>query len=230
MKVTVCMAGLCISLLCGGLHRAQAEIVYDFGGRRTVDFEITDSLVKIKDSIAGLPTTVELVGPGRINGYVRVYGNSTFNLAGGRVFADVTAHNNSHVNISAGSICDPHLTGYDNSSLSISGGSIHGKLSVWDSSSGVITGGSIGDVLDVHNHSVLTVRGTGFNYPYGTITESAGVLTGTLAAGEPFNNRFTIHDDASIVLVPEPSAFFLLGLGFMLLSQLSGKNTPDSHP
>ena len=90
------------------------------------------------------------------------------------------------------------------STLNVSGGTF-GSFWAHDSSTVTVCGGS--------HHSVVTISGTGFNYPYGEIPDTSGTLTGVLANGDPINASFEIYDNASIVLVPEQAALVLLSIG-----------------
>ena len=65
--------------------------------------------------------------------------------------------------------------------------------------------------------SVVFVDGSDFNLPYGAIPDSTGTFTGTLANGDLINAQFEIHGGATIVLVPEPSAFVLFGIGILAI-------------
>jgi len=209
------MVVVCVMFFLGA-PEVSADIVYDFGGEHDIDFEINDSII-ITDNITAIPTTVNLVSDGILRYQAAVYDNSTFNIVGGLVSDDVRVYDNSHVNISSGGIYTYDLEGYQNSLITISGGSIARRLYIEDNSQAFITGGTIGDIIDVYDNSIVTIEGTGFNYPYGAITNSTGILTGTLANGDLINNHFYVHDNASIVLVPEPATLLLLGLGGLLI-------------
>ncbi len=63
--------------------------------------------------------------------------------------------------------------------------------------------------MDVYDNSILTIEGIGFNYPYGVIASSTGRLTGTLSNGDPIDNLFNVHGEASIVLIPAPATFYV---------------------
>ena len=207
--------GVVVCVCCFGLPKAMGDTIFDDGQIHNIDFEIDDNL-GIRDNTSGTPTIVNLVADGIVTSMVLVYDNSTFNLAGGRVDNYILTSNNSHVNISSGSIAYD-LRGNDNSVFTISGGAIGDDLLVNHNNQTLITGGSIGGELDVYGDSVVTIEGTGFNYAYGEITNPTGILTGTLANGDPIDNRFYVHDNAQIVLVPEPTTLLLLGLGGLML-------------
>ncbi len=195
--------------------KACGSIVYDFGGEHDIDFVVADSLV-IADHSSGAATIVNLLDAGRPRHHTEVHGSSVFNIVGGRTSDTVMAYSNSHVSLSSGSIAYD-LAGYHSSSLAVSGGGIFRNLVVYDNNQTFITGGSIGGILDAYDESVITIEGTGFNYAFGTIRNSTGILTGTLVNGDPINNRFYVHNSASIVITPEPCTLLLFGLGVMLL-------------
>jgi hypothetical protein len=107
------------------------------------------------------------------------------------------------------------------SKLTIYSGSIVEDLITFNNSQITILGGTIGDVFNINDQSCIIIHGSNFNYGYGEIIHSTGVLTGTLANGEPINNRFYVYDDAKIILapVPEPASLLLLGLGGLLIKK-----------
>ena len=65
--------------------------------------------------------------------------------------------------------------------------------------------------------SLIIVKGLDFNYGYGYITDTAGMLTGTLLSGDMININFERLGDSQILLVPEPATLMLLGLGGLVL-------------
>jgi hypothetical protein len=121
------------------------------------------------------------------------------------------AHDSSQLNISGGSFW---ASASESSKVNISGGTI--TLSASDSAMGTISGGTInslfaGQASGAHT-SIITLEGSGFNYPYGPISDATGTLTGVLISGDAINADFQIHSNASIVLVPEPSTLILLAV------------------
>ncbi len=266
-----------------GLPETIATVVYDFGGEHDIDFVINDD-VRVKNNSSNVPTTVNLLPNGSVTSYMEVWDTSHVDIAGGSIFGDFYAYDDSRVSFSSGKAGQTFRV-RGNSQTTITGGSI-GKfqsedytqasisnasigpygmdpvgMSIQDYSQVTITnvsvghsvetshysqvtiysgsfeddiithgnsqlsifGGTIGDILDVYEQSVVTIHGSNFNYGYGGITNSTGILTGMLANGDPINNRFYVHDNASILLVPEPSTLLLLGLGVPILSGLRRK-------
>jgi hypothetical protein len=150
---------------------------------------------EIADLIPGVASTVDIVD-GTIGSLVP-WGSSTVDISGGSFSRQVCATSSSTVNIS--------------------GGVFHDAVRASDSGTVNIVGGTIKEIESGSGfglqNSVITVWGTSFNYPYGAIPDSSGNLTGILASGDPIDAHFEIRSDASIVLVPEPSAAVLFGVG-----------------
>jgi hypothetical protein len=130
--------------------------------------------------------------------YLHVNDSGKLNVFGGK--ASFTARDSGTVNVIGG---DGHgVDAYDASKVSISGGVIQGIVAGWTS--------------ETHT-CVVTIEGSGFNYPYGAIADASGTLTGTLADGTAIDCPFETHGGASIVLVPEPAALSLLALGALAM-------------
>ena len=176
-------------------------------------------------------STVNLTGES-VGEIWAAYDSSTMNIPGGG--SDfLQAHDSSEVNISGG-LFWPSAS--ESSKVNVSGGTI--ALSASDSAAVTISGGTItslaaGEESGAHT-CVITVEGSGFNYPYGSISDVTGTLTGTLAGGDPINADFDIYSNASIVLVPEPSTGDFDGDGFLTVTDidmlttevLTGDDTP----
>jgi hypothetical protein len=163
---------------------------------------------------------------GFVHGYLTGYGTATLNVLDGFFGLGLEADDQSNLFVSGGST--ELLTASGSSLVDFSGGfyelvSAHDSahLEIWGdadmdsvSASGTstvaISGGQTGGELGATQNSVITVFGSGFNYPLGEIQDASGTLTGTLADGQSINTFFHISGDASILLVPEPSTFFAL--------------------
>ena len=63
---------------------------------------------------------------------------------------------------------------------------------------------------------VVNIKGTGFDFPYGAISATSGILTGTLADGTPLNLSFNQVHPGEIILIPEPGAATLGALALLL--------------
>jgi hypothetical protein len=78
--------------------------------------------------------------------------------------------------------------------------------------------------MSISDNAIVTLFGTGFNFPFGDVVPRGGTITGVLQDGTDINLRFGRQTStAHIVLapagtVPEPSAFALLALGALGLA------------
>jgi hypothetical protein len=143
---------------------------------------------------------------------VELYNDSTFTLSGGHAYS-VGAGGNSVVEISEGDVFE--LAGLEYGTIEISGGHIQ-TLRAIEACQVDITGGDISNLF-ADSSSMIVINGFDFNYGYGYITDSYGMLTGTLLSGEMINLNFERLGDAQILLVPEPATLLLFGLGGLVL-------------
>lgn len=187
---------------------ALATLIFNDGGIHTIDFAVNEE-VEVYDSPEGDPTTVNLVTGGSIEHRLRIFNNSQANVSEGYIKWDLYAYDNSQVTFSGGTL-DAGLYGFQNSYIAFSGGLIN-DLRAYDNSQIDFTGGLIAVDMRAGWHEfgphtgTISISGSGFNYPFGEITVSSGSLTGTLANDDSIDNDFYIYDNASIILVPEPS-------------------------
>jgi hypothetical protein len=196
------------------------------------------------------PTIVDVVEPADIRRDVDVGDSSVLNVYGGRITATengIEAFDESVVNFFGGEVIGVHeaFGAYGNSTINVYEGLFRGH-SVEAEAAGTINifGGAFetqiytSEVAQVHIHggsisrleiaetSWITVYGTGFNYPYGPISDDAGVLTGVLSDGQPINAEFridrTFSEDVSVVLaVPESSTLVLMTTSAVGLSVIA---------
>ncbi|MBA7573341.1 hypothetical protein ES708_15137 [subsurface metagenome] len=131
-------------------------------------------------------------------------GATTVNLLDGGIIAWVEVYENSKFNMFGGKLTLFGLNAFDHSHV-------------------YICGGDIEDVLLIQGDSELVISGSGFNYSYGTYTNTSGLLTGTLANGDLIDILFFIDDSATMTLVPEPATILLLGLGVACYSKRKSK-------
>ena len=186
-----------------------------------------DNMTVYDDSIVNMTA-------GYIGGYLEGYDSATLNVSDGFFGLGLKAHDQSTLNVSGGGtellyVYDESVTdfsgGYyelvkvrDSAHMDIRGNAKMDMLSASGTSTMDIFGGDL-SWPEASGSSVITIHGTDFNYPYGEIPDVSGVLTGTLANGDLIDGLpFHIYDDASIVLVPEPSTLVLLSLAFVALS------------
>jgi hypothetical protein len=243
MKVSRILS-LIISTLLICTSSIKADIVFDDGGTHNVNYTI-DDIVYVKNH-----STVNLLSGGVTQDLVYVYPNSYLNIVGGTLKQRLTSYGayvtisdgvienylesfnyagtvKSHITVTGGRIAGAFpgqgaLLAFNSSLVAISGGQID-YLRVYDDSTAAITGGLLNDDIAATHNGVITIYGSGFNFPYGELPISSGILTGVLANGDPINNNFGIlrygpgYDGASIVLVPEPATVLLLGLGAVMV-------------
>jgi hypothetical protein len=125
---------------------------------------------------------------------VDLHNNSTFTLSGGFLIG-VEARDESFVEIIDGDVMDITASGF--STIEISGG-------------------TIGDIF-ADESSLIVINGLDFNYGYGYITDTTGFLTGILSSGEMIETNFERYGDAQILIVPEPAALLLVGIGGVMI-------------
>ena len=66
----------------------------------------------------------------------------------------------------------------------------------------------------------MNVYGTSFNYPFGTITDASGVLTGILSDGSAINNQFFRNEPPAIlnlIFLPEPATVGMFGMAMLVM-------------
>jgi len=207
---------------------ARAEFIVDQD--MTIDGRIDDDVSVIEG--ASPPTTLNLVDPASLGEYLRVYDSSIVHMSGGTVDERLYAYGTSVIHISGGLLLED-LVADDLSTANVSGGDLSDYVIVRGFGTANIVGGTIWGVaayadgsadisgglinawpqetgLIATGSSTISIRGTGFNYPYGKIPDASGTLTGTLADGTSIHTGFNITADGAIVLVPEPIVFALL--------------------
>jgi hypothetical protein len=152
-------------------------------------------------------TQVDVFG-GSIDNWLCATHNSQVTILGGSIGWDLWVRDDSHVSISSGSIGNDIQT-WGNGEVTISGGRILGDIYAGY----YFTNNSYSGVVKFEGAN-FTINGTSVGYGQYFATDYAtGILRGTLANGDRLNNKFYIYDDASIILIPEPSAIVLFGLG-----------------
>jgi hypothetical protein len=209
---------LSIVVLCLGASSAEAGLLND-GGIHNVDSYVFPD-IGVRDGPGATPTTLNLLLGSEIEKDVRVYDTSIVNFYDGLINGDLRANDCSVANIFGGEI-GGKLLSYDYSIANVYGGEMDG-LVTRNYSVANVYGGLIGEGLISRGNSVANVYGTGFNYPYGPITDTSGTLTGTLTSGESANWHFERFGASNIYLkpIPAPGAFVLGGLGVGLVSWL----------
>ncbi len=237
---------LSVISLCSAFHCVDAYAVFfvDFNdggiheinsGNSTGQFE----LVRVDYGYPGMGTTLNIVTGGKIAEALSVFENGNTNLLGGEISGNLFVYDDSRAIIYEGIIGEflhsggnswvtvlggvvgTEVDAFENSQIDISGGTFsyvradgYGQLN--------ISGGSFGVELRATQNSVLTISGSNFTIDdipveYGTVTASTGILGGILTSGETIDVPFYTHEDAVMILVPEPAMILLLGLGALLL-------------
>jgi hypothetical protein len=175
--------------------------------------DIDTDIVVLDDS------TLTIVG-GQLQSF-RAQAISQVTVVGGQITAASTATDSSQVAIVGGEMLDFYRA-QGASQTTITGGLLWG-VQASDAAFVQIVGGQFTDLLpavqnslEVSGGGTILIHGTGFNYPAGAIPDASGLLTGTLASGEPIALRFNITQGGSIQLaVAEPSSIALVGLGIV---------------
>jgi hypothetical protein len=147
-------------------------------------------------------------------------GHSTVTVTGGELF-HLSGYGYAEVRMRGGSVAE-FVTSVFESRVRVRGGSIAGVLAANDSGDVVWSGGSVGGTIVAYGDSTISVRGEGFavdGAPVvdGPVAAIEGVLSGTLASGEPFANPICHSgclDDfdvpaTGLITVPEPARLLL---------------------
>ncbi len=174
---------------------------------------------------------VDLVTNGQINGFFHVGGQAQIEINGGRVTGQASASDDAYMSISSG-VIESSCRAYNSGDMVITGGTINGDLIAHHVGSIRMYGGELGGAIyaggdSKPDYAVITFVGSNFSIDgeavsYGKYYKedySNGRLTGILNNGNEINNNFYIYDSASIVFIPEPCTFLLLGLGGVLISR-----------
>jgi hypothetical protein len=157
-----------------------------------------------------LTTTLDVTGGsiGYGGGSLIAYDSSIVNVSGGSVgfgSGSLDAFNSSTVNVSGGTVAYVGTVNAHNSSvINLSGGQVAyvGTVNAYNTSKINISGGSVANLgnLSAHDSGIISIFGSGFNLPYGPLTQTTGTLTGTLEDGSAFNVQFVMSSHGEIVL------------------------------
>lgn len=168
---------------------------FDDGGVHNIDYEINDEVQIWDDESTNIPTTVNLLEGGSIQGICQVSLNSQLNMSGGTINGDLSsydyskinisggivssriyANNNSNVNISGGEI--GYLITYDNSDVNISGGVAHSPIATHGNGQLIISGGEINHYIRIYDDSTVYCNGGIFeqDFPWGFWLSERGNL------------------------------------------------------
>ncbi len=195
--------------------------------------------ITVEDGPGAATTTVNLVdGAAILTDCVAIH-SSVLNMSGGAVADELRAIHNSVLSFSGGDVGFV-VRARDEATMYVSGGEVGGYVILEDSAQLEMTGGSARAALQSHGDSIATIRGgvfreaiqaydastvfiagSGFEVdgnpvPYGDLTALSGILTGTLASGEPLDLWFGQGGGTytgTITLIPEPATGLLFGAG-----------------
>jgi hypothetical protein len=172
--------------------------------------EVGSVVVRDNPNAPPSTTTFDVVGGsiGFGGGSLTAYNSSVVNISAGTIGyggGNLNAYNSSTVNIAGGTVAYVGaVTARNSSILNITGGSVAfaGRVSALDSSTVNISGGSVAGSgsLNASDSAVVTIFGTGFNLPYGLVTQTSGNLSGTLADGSAFEVQFALAGQAQLTL------------------------------
>lgn len=207
-------------IVVGNSDEGKATTVNIFDGGWVANYTVTgDSFINI--SSGGYVMNSD----GSYGGISDSYGNTEIAIQDGIIDGSLRAWDNSKIAISSGTITS-WTRAYNDSVIDISGGNIGDNfrgLMVYDKSTVTISGGQINGLLEINTKdSFITVFGSDFildgQNVSGEIFNSLnqikyGHLTGFYLDDEPIDIDISMYPEARIVLVPEPGAFLLFGLG-----------------
>ena len=178
----------------------MATVEFNDGQTHNINYQIND------DVLVDLGTIVNLVTGGNI-GLLRVRDGGRLNVSGGIVRNSLSAWGNSLVTVTGGNI-DGHLQACGASTVLYSGGQVQNDFEMWGYGRLIVSGSNFA----IDGNPVVFGE---YSCPGANCD---GLLTGQLASGELFANEFWIHGRLSkLILVPEPTTLFLLGLGGLAL-------------
>lgn len=243
MRTCVLIGMVIGSLLTGSAYGATYKIELRDGVEHSVSSNIGMYFYHVFDSSTGTPTTLNVMNGASIGQSCEVNDSSIFNMSGGFIKTTIFSRGNSTLYFSGGDVGSwvsgynsgwigaynsstvyasggnsGMLVGYDSSAVHVSAGKFD-YVTVLTNATASVTGGDIGR-LQVRNSSIATVYGSNFNYDFGVLTPSYGVLTGTWANGEQFSMDFQHYQGGGTIIlaqVPEPNTLALLGLGVTAL-------------
>jgi hypothetical protein len=204
----------------------RAELVID--RNTTIAHDIHTDVRVVQGSNPSPPTVLEMVERGYVERTVYLHDASVLRLSGGHIHDSLYGFDRSVAHLLGGTVVDTvHAEGA--SVFNISGGTLQDYVHADDAGRVTVTGGTLwganarGEAtititggafrafpqeytFRADESGAIVLHGTGFNYPYGRIPDTAGVLTGLLSDGQPLTADFQTFANGSIILVPEPGS------------------------
>jgi hypothetical protein len=151
-------------------------------------------------SIASGGTALVEISDGIFFGSGNAGGESTVNIHGGE-FGRFDGTSLSTINVFGGTFLEG-MQFRQSAQVNIYGGDFPGNLPFW-----------AGDT------AIITFFGSDFNFPFGDIVATSGILTGTLSDGTPLDVDF-VRDPSGTITLPEPNSLTALGSGVAMLALL----------
>lgn len=206
----------------GSLTVFDSSEVNVSGGLINQLFAEDESIVEVSGGQIGLLRTMDtaslVVSDGRM--LLGIGGNSTVEISGGSFLQGSEARGSSTVIVHDGTFLFDFIL-RDNAIAEIRGGTFTNGPGVTDFAVLHIFGGVIGPSIftlpgQTPADPRMIIYGSGFNFPFGDLSASSGMLTGTLADGTPLNTSFIRQPGTTITLaVPEAGCGPLLGVGLV---------------
>lgn len=221
----------------GNLRAHDSASVAVSGGSVDNTLEVNDSatVVLSNGSVGQFVYTYDAANLAIQGGSVAtvfIAGSSTLTVTGGTL-GSVSGNGYSEILVGGGSVAS-FVTSLFESRVRVTGGSIAGILAANELGEVTWSGGSLAGSVIAYGDSTIRVRGTGFEVDgapvaYGPLADPEGVLSGTLASGQPFSNPICHSgclDDFNVpatglISVPEPGPALLDPLALVTLAALT---------
>ena len=185
---------------CSGVGDGYEQVEFTNGGTHVIDAaaSVADSVVVTNGAPGAQPSYLELRQGGVVGGSLTTSDAALVSIRGGSLLGDFIGEDTATLELISGSIGgDVQLRGFATATLR--GGQVFGDLYAWD-------------------QSLLEIRGSGFNLPFGDLGDAIGRITGVLLDGTPISIDFERAENATIRLVPEPGAQLLAVIAVLTLS------------
>lgn len=174
---------MCPLIMCAALATSplRATTTIDNGGEVTIDMPSID--IEVRDSVAPLPTTVNIVDGGQVGYALNPDGTIQMQDDGGGGMEPVISDTSRSVAL------------FDNSILTMIGGETADSVLVSGSAVATISGGDIGDDVAVNGHGMATISGGSINDDLNVSENGRAVLSTTVVVGDD------VHASGNAVVV-----------------------------